>query len=1386
MKKQRFLLPIVMLATILITLCIGSMTAYAESDAYHELLPYMHTTTSKLKSSTVGDHEYFYYTDVPTTHLRLNENGGYTRAEYIYSSADGGRVCIEYYDKDFNVLSSKIKAIKVTLPNFGGIYYGKQYNYIFSGNGRSTSSGKWALQQFDKDWNPVNATTFAQPLVVQNAIDAGTASFTEVGNTLYIHTCYRQPFGHDGHAHQMCTVLSAKQDTLEMDEASHKMASHSFNQFAINDGKYIYYLDHGDANPRSFQIDRKPADGSSEEKYALFNRFAGAEGDNYTGAHVGGFDFAGNRIITATNTVDQSKASSFVQKNIVIYSHSKDLSEYKEVYLTNYEKWESFDENYIEVGNPFLVRTDTKYSYVMWQEVRNSDQFPVIRIAKIDEYGKLIGDIQSVCGRMSSHTPLYVDGSLVWYTTGIYKDGGSGANGAPIFYKIDLDSLYSGKFESPEFVDIATLDIRLNTQDIPYDSSYPAGSLPAVLPIVYEDKNYHLVEGLDYTVTYGENFKVGTATVTITGTGAGLNLFGGSVQLEYNIHKRNISDWKLALNPAKAVFNPRGANAKPKYSLINHKDETVSNPSGTFNCTAGTGNLWIAGTNTYAFTINMYGYEGSASADFVIEPYPADQLEVSLSADTFAYTGKEIRPSVTVRYVDQAGKVPVGETQDIASKTYQNYKVTYKNNIEVGTGTVTIEFLNNYSGKIVKKFTIKDAVEDKPVHTCKYTTITNTKKATPYSKGSITKKCSCGSTNTETIYAPSSFTLSETEYVYDGKVKQPSVTVKDSNGKLLKKGTDYTLEYTTDGKRVGKHYVKVIFMGNNYVGDKSLVFQIAAADTATLAKPANVKAASAGYNSVKVSWDKVSGATGYAIYRSTSKSGTYSLVTSTTKNSYTNSSLTTGKTYYYKVKAYKTVSGTKNYGSYSSVVSAKPVPAKPANVKAASAGYNSVKVSWDKVSGATGYAIYRSTSSSGTYSLVTSTTKNSYTNSSLTTGKTYYYKVKAYKTVSGTKNYGSYSSVVSAKPVPAKPANVKAASAGYNSVKVSWDKVSGVSGYEIYRSTSKSGTYSLVTSTTKNSYTNSSLTTGKTYYYKVKAYKTVSGTKHYGSYSSVVSAKPVPAKPANVKAASAGYNSVKLSWDKVSGVSGYEIYRSTSKSGTYSLVTKTTKLSYTNSSLTTGKTYYYKVRAYKTVNGVKNYGSYSSVVSAKPVPAKPANVKAVAAGYNSVKLSWDKVSGVSGYEVYRSTSKSGTYSLVTKTTKLSYTNSSLTTGKTYYYKVRAYKTVNGVKNYGSYSSVVSAKPIPATPSLAAKNAGSKKITLTWKKIDGATGYEVYRATSKNGTYSKVTTITKSSTVTYTNTGLTKGKTYYYKVRAYRTVSGKKVYGSYSSAKYAKG
>ncbi|WP_052404758.1 S8 family serine peptidase [Bacillus rubiinfantis] len=182
------------------------------------------------------------------------------------------------------------------------------------------------------------------------------------------------------------------------------------------------------------------------------------------------------------------------------------------------------------------------------------------------------------------------------------------------------------------------------------------------------------------------------------------------------------------------------------------------------------------------------------------------------------------------------------------------------------------------------------------------------------------------------------------------------------------------------------------------------------------------------------------------------------------------------------------------------------------------------------------------------------------------------------------------------------------------------------------------------------------------------------------------------AAPGKVKAISAEYNKVTVSWAKVSGASTYDVYRATSKTGKYSKVATVKGTSFIQSGLTTGKPYYYKVVAHSTVDGVKLSSPNSVVASVKPTLKAPKSVKAAKASSTSIKLSWGKVNGASGYQVYRASSKAGKYSSVKTVPSgktVSFTNLKLTKGKTYYYKVRAYRVIGGKKVYSSYSAVVS-------------------------------------------------------------------------------------------------
>jgi fibronectin type 3 domain-containing protein len=259
------------------------------------------------------------------------------------------------------------------------------------------------------------------------------------------------------------------------------------------------------------------------------------------------------------------------------------------------------------------------------------------------------------------------------------------------------------------------------------------------------------------------------------------------------------------------------------------------------------------------------------------------------------------------------------------------------------------------------------------------------------------------------------------------------------------------------------------------------------------------------------------------------------------------------------------------------------------------------------------------------------------------------------------------------------------------SATLTWTAVPGASGYEIYRATSKNSTYKKVKEQSAVTFRNTGLTGGSRYYYKIRAYKTVNGTKVYGAYSNVISAMTLPKTPKLKLEASASAITVK--WDKISGCKGYELYMSTSKNGTYTRIknANASTVSYKKSGLSSGKTYYFKVRSYITdASGKKVYSNYSTVVSGMRLPKAP-SIRLTTSG-KSVKVSWSKATGCKGYELYMSTSKNGTYSRIKSGNVTSYTKTGLVSGKTYYFKLRSYtKNAAGKNIYSSYGAVKSIK-----------------------------------------------------------------------------------------------
>ena len=335
----------------------------------------------------------------------------------------------------------------------------------------------------------------------------------------------------------------------------------------------------------------------------------------------------------------------------------------------------------------------------------------------------------------------------------------------------------------------------------------------------------------------------------------------------------------------------------------------------------------------------------------------------------------------------------------------------------------------------------------------------------------------------------------------------------------------------------------------------------------------------------QLTWRAVYGATSYRIYRSTSRGSGYSLLGTTTATSYTNTGAKAGTTYYYRVKACNDT----GLSPYSNIVSGQvksvtPKPSAPVVKIGHSAASGKPMLTWNAVSGATSYKVYRATSQKGTYSLLGTVTATSYTNTGAKAGVTYYYKVKAVNSA----GESAFSNVVSGKTTVTTLTMGHSASSG--KPQLTWKAVSGAASYRVYRATTKNGAYTVINTTKALTYTNTGAALGTTYYYKVEALNAAG--KSMG-FSAIVEGKVAPVL-------AVGYSSVsgkpQLTWKAVPGATEYQVYRSIQQNSGYSKINTTTATSYVNTGAKAGTTYYYRIVAVKGTAA----SDFSNIVSARP------------------------------------------------------------------------------------------------------------------------------------------------------------------------------------------
>ena len=251
--------------------------------------------------------------------------------------------------------------------------------------------------------------------------------------------------------------------------------------------------------------------------------------------------------------------------------------------------------------------------------------------------------------------------------------------------------------------------------------------------------------------------------------------------------------------------------------------------------------------------------------------------------------------------------------------------------------------------------------------------------------------------------------------------------------------------------------------------------------------------------------------------------------------------------------------------------------------------------------------------------------------------------------------------------------------------------------------------------------------------------------------------------------ATAEYNSITLSWYSNGDADGYEVYVASGKSWKKLATTKEEYFIHKNLKFNTA--YTYRVRAYEKRLFRTVYSKYQTV-TAKTALGTVRGLRATSVTENGFKLTWNKVAGATGYQIFLYAGGKWVYQYKTTATYKAVTGAKL--GVVYPYRVRAYRTVNGKNYYGPVSATLQAKCAVIAPSgIKAGSVTTSSATLTWKAVHAASGYQVYL---KNGSkWVKQANVTANK---YTLKGLNPGTKYDVRIRAFRKLSGSYFFSSW--------
>jgi titin len=555
--------------------------------------------------------------------------------------------------------------------------------------------------------------------------------------------------------------------------------------------------------------------------------------------------------------------------------------------------------------------------------------------------------------------------------------------------------------------------------------------------------------------------------------------------------------------------------------------------------------------------------------------------------------------------------------------------------------------------------------------------------------------------------------------------------------------------------------------------------------------PSSLTATTVSNSQIDLSWsDNASTETGFKIERKAAGDTVFTAIDSVAANamSYSSTGLTGSTQYFYRVSAFNT-GGNSAYSNEANATTLKDPPLAPSGLTATTVSNTQIDLSWtDNSSDEVGFKIERKSGAAGTYAQIDTVAADItvYSSTGLSGNSEYFYRVRAYNS-DGNSNYADEASATTNPDAPAAPSSLTATVTSNTEVNLAWtDNSDSENGFTIEIKLASDTSFTEIDSVAANvtSYLSTGLNPNTPYVYRVRAFN-ITGNSAYSNEANATTDPEPPLAPSGLTATAISNTQIDLAWTDNSGnESEFLIEFKLSSAATFTpLATVGANVtSYSSTGLSGNTAYTYRVRA-SNATGVSSYSNNASATTLVDPPAAPSSLTATAVSTTQIDLAWaDNSSNEDGFKIERKAAGDTAFTQIAAVAAdvTSYSDSGLTGNTQYFYRVRSHRS----GSHSAYSNEADTTTYPNAPtapsSLTATAISTSQIDLAWTdNSDNEASFRIERKAAGDTAYAEIDTVA-ADVFSYSDTGLSAGTQYFYRVRA-RNLGGNSAYSNEANA-----